>query len=98
MASYNVSKMKSSTKLTSKGQVVIPKRVRDRLAWRPGTRLEVEALPDGVVRLSVLKRRRSGDFEALLARVSGFLTKGDPLGDLEAEHAAEVKSDERRRS
>ena len=90
--------MKSSTKLTSKGQVVIPKRVRDRLEWRPGTRLEVEALPDGVVRLSALKRRRSGDFEALLARVSGFLTEGDPLGDLEAEHAAEVKSDERRRS
>jgi AbrB family looped-hinge helix DNA binding protein len=89
--------MKSSTKLTTKGQVVIPKRVRDRLRWAPGMRLEVDTVADGVV-LSALKRRRSRDFEALLQRVSGFLTKGDPLADLEADHAAEVKADERRRS
>ena len=45
--------MKTSTKLTSKGQVVIPKPVRDRLRWRTGTRLEVEALADGTLRIPV---------------------------------------------
>ncbi|MBI3184358.1 MAG: AbrB/MazE/SpoVT family DNA-binding domain-containing protein [Myxococcales bacterium] len=46
--------MDSETKLTSKGQVVIPKAVRERLRWKPGTRLRVETLEEGAV---VLRRR-----------------------------------------
>jgi AbrB family looped-hinge helix DNA binding protein len=86
--------MRNTTKLTSKGQVVIPKSVRDRLRWRPGTRLEVETLPDGV-RLKAPGRKDRKAFDALLDRVTGFLTEGDPIGDLEAEHRAEIEADAR---
>lgn len=37
------------TRLSSKGQVIIPKAVRDRHGWRPGTELEVEDRGDAVV-------------------------------------------------
>lgn len=37
-----------TTKLGPKGQVVIPKRVRDRLGLRPGDRVFVEQQGDGV--------------------------------------------------
>ncbi len=45
--------MASSTKLTTtvstKGQVILPKAVRQRLQWQPGTRPTVEDTADGVV-------------------------------------------------
>jgi AbrB family looped-hinge helix DNA binding protein len=37
------------TRLSSKGQVIIPKAVRDRHGWRPGAELEVEDRGDAVV-------------------------------------------------
>jgi AbrB family looped-hinge helix DNA binding protein len=37
-----------TTKLSSKGQVVLPKLVRERHGWAPGTELEVELTADGV--------------------------------------------------
>jgi AbrB family looped-hinge helix DNA binding protein len=37
------------TKLSSKGQVIIPKDVRDRHGWEPGTELEVEDRADAVM-------------------------------------------------
>lgn len=37
-----------TTKLSSKGQVVLPKSVRERHGWTPGTELEVEPTADGV--------------------------------------------------
>lgn len=39
----------AKTRLSSKGQVIIPKAVRDRQGWRPGVELEVEDRGDGVV-------------------------------------------------
>ena len=35
--------------LSSKGQMVIPKELRESLGLRPGQRLEIEALPDGTM-------------------------------------------------
>jgi AbrB family looped-hinge helix DNA binding protein len=37
-----------TTKLSSKGQVVLPKSVRDAHGWGPGTEFLVESTPDGV--------------------------------------------------
>jgi AbrB family looped-hinge helix DNA binding protein len=37
------------TRLSSKGQVIIPKAVRDRQGWQPGVELEVEDRGDAVV-------------------------------------------------
>jgi AbrB family looped-hinge helix DNA binding protein len=37
------------TKLSSKGQVVLPKPLRDSRNWRPGTEFAIEAAKDGVL-------------------------------------------------
>jgi AbrB family looped-hinge helix DNA binding protein len=42
---------KLTTTVSTKGQVILPKSVRDRLQWEPGTRLLVEDM-EGGVRLS----------------------------------------------
>lgn len=87
--------MPEATRLTSKGQVVIPKKVRDRLSWRPGTRLEVRALADGVELRRAEPAR--GEVGRLIAELRGCLRDGDVLAAHEAEHRAEVEADERRR-
>lgn len=38
-----------TVKLSSKGQLVIPKSVRDAFDWKRGTEFRVEPLPDGVL-------------------------------------------------
>jgi AbrB family looped-hinge helix DNA binding protein len=87
--------MKTETHLTSKGQVVIPKAVRDRMKWRTGTRLQVEATADGAVVLR--PGGREGDLDALIEEVSGCLREfdRDPIAELEADHRTEIEADER---
>ena len=38
-----------TTTVSTKGQVILPKAVRERLQWNPGTRLLIEETPEGVV-------------------------------------------------
>jgi AbrB family looped-hinge helix DNA binding protein len=38
-----------TTRLSSNGQVVLPKSVRDEQHWKPGTELSVDTLGDGVL-------------------------------------------------
>jgi antitoxin PrlF len=47
-----------STTVTSKGQVTIPKPVRDRLNLKPGSKVEFELAPDG--RIVIVKAGRKG--------------------------------------
>jgi AbrB family looped-hinge helix DNA binding protein len=47
--------MKAATRVTSKGQVVIPKPLRDQLRWASGTRLAVEVMDDRALRLALLE-------------------------------------------
>ena len=59
-----------STFVTSKGQVTIPKKVRDHLGIRPGTAVDFEPMPDGRVVLVKAKgkqaaRRKPSRFAAL---------------------------------
>jgi AbrB family looped-hinge helix DNA binding protein len=38
-----------ATTLSTKGQVILPKAIRERRGWRPGARLLVEDTPEGVL-------------------------------------------------
>lgn len=38
-----------TTRLSTKGQLILPKELRDRHGWRPGTELEVEDVGESVV-------------------------------------------------
>lgn len=86
-------KILSTTRLTTKGQVVIPKAIRGRVRWRPGTRLRVETDGERVTLAPI----RGSSIVAWLDEISGSLDHGDPISDLEAEHRAEVERDARRR-
>ena len=60
--------MSTKTRLSSKGQVVIPKSLRVLHRWRPGTEFDVQELEQGIL----LRPRtdRSGSWEALVGCVS----------------------------
>lgn len=66
-----------ATTLSTKGQVILPKAVRDRRGWSSGDRLVVEERPDGV-----LLRREERRPPTRLEDVAGMLQhlyKGPPL-------------------
>jgi AbrB family looped-hinge helix DNA binding protein len=84
--------MRTRTRVTTKGQIVIPKALRERLHWRTGTRLRVEAQGAGVL---LTPERADTGLQALLDQTSGCLrdAPGDPLAKLEAEHRLEIAAD-----
>lgn len=53
--------------VTDKGQVTLPKALRDQLGIGPGTKLEFVLQPDGTVRLRVLARGSANLFGLLAA-------------------------------
>ncbi len=72
--------MTQHTKVSAKGQVVIPKDVRDRLKWSPGTELEVVDGPAGVMlraKPAVTKKR---PFKETLARLHAIADYQGPIG------------------
>jgi AbrB family looped-hinge helix DNA binding protein len=46
------------TKVSTRGQVVLPKAIRDKRRWKAGTRLTVEERPDGVLLKPVEKKKK----------------------------------------
>lgn len=48
---------KLRTRLSTKGQVILPKPLRDRLGWTPGTVLDVEDTPHGVLLRAASQRQ-----------------------------------------
>lgn len=40
---------KLTTTVSTKGQVILPKAIRDQRRWQPGTRLVVQETPEGVL-------------------------------------------------
>ena len=63
------------TTVTTKGQVTIPKAVRDRLGIKPGNAVAFELAADGrVVLVKVGGRRAVSRFEALRGRAGNGLT------------------------
>lgn len=62
--------MNARTKITSDGAVEIPQAIRDRLAWEPGTQIELVETADGVSlrrrdAASPFPRKTFADLEAL---------------------------------
>lgn len=61
-----------STRVTTKGQVTIPKKVRDLLDIVPGSAVDFELAPDGRV---VLTKAGSGRRRSAFAQVRGRATE-----------------------
>jgi AbrB family looped-hinge helix DNA binding protein len=79
----------STTTVSTKGQVVLPKAIRQRRNWAPGTRLVVEDTPDGVLLKAtpVFAPTRREDVAGMLAY------RGPPktLEEMDAAITAELK-------
>ena len=59
--------MRYETSMTVKGQITVPKDVRDALGLKPGQKVRIEVDDDGVVR--ILGANEPAEREARLARV-----------------------------
>ena len=81
-----------TTKLSSKGQIILPKTIRDAHAWRAGTEFLIEDTPDGVL----LRPRRSLT-PTRLDDVAGSLKYDGPAKSLEEIKGAIAEELEERR-
>jgi antitoxin PrlF len=69
-----------STTVTSKGQVTIPKAVRDRLSLKPGSMVDFELADDGRVVLVKAGRKPTGPRKSRFDRLRGVM-KSDMTTD-----------------
>lgn len=75
--------MHASTVLSEKGQVVLPKAMRDALRWVAGTRLAVRDTPDGLLLTAIaLAKTRSA------RSVAGCTGYGGPAKSIDDMNAA----------
>lgn len=75
-----------ATKISSKGQVVVPKEVRARLKIKPGTFFHVQ-VEDNTIILTPMKKR---PIDRLYGRFAGEKI----LDELEREHAGEIENED----
>ena len=76
-----------ATKISSKGQIVVPKEVREKLKIRPGTFFNVYLEKDNIV----LTPMKATPIEKLYGRFAGEKI----LDELEREHANEIAQENR---
>ena len=82
--------MSVQTIVSAKGQVVIPKDVRDRMHLMPGDRLEVVERPDGVL-LRKTVTAPTGDFDEIAARIHARVRyEGPPVSLAEMNEAVSM--------
>lgn len=75
-----------TTTITTKGQVTIPKRVREALGVKPGHRVSIEYAGEGKAILTKAGRRSKSPFERFVGSAKGGLgpdeimrlTRGEP--------------------
>ena len=80
-----------TTVISTKGQVILPKAIRDQLHWAPGTRLTVENTPEGVL-LKSTPVFASCSVEALF----GSMSYAGPVLSIDDMNAAIAREAERR--
>jgi AbrB family looped-hinge helix DNA binding protein len=75
------------TKMSTKGQVVLPKAIREKRRWKAGTRLTVEERPDGVLLKPVAKQKvhTIADWAGVLKNKGPALTAEDMNAAIERE-------------
>ena len=71
--------MTAQTKLSAKGQVVIPKDVRDRLGWPQGSQLELIETGDGVLLRKRPERKKITVAEATARLRKLYRHEGPPI-------------------
>jgi AbrB family looped-hinge helix DNA binding protein len=78
-----------TTTVSTKGQVILPKTIRQRRNWVPGTRLVVEDTPDGVLlkAASVFALTRPEEVAGMLV----YRGRPKTLDEMDAAITAEVK-------
>ncbi len=93
LSSYHENNMSAKRKLTTtistKGQVILPKAIRDERRWPAGTKLVVESTPDGVLlsaQPAFAPTRPRDVFGSL-----HFAGKAKSIGEMNAGIAAEAK-------
>jgi AbrB family looped-hinge helix DNA binding protein len=79
------------TTLSTKGQVILPKAIRDHWQWGPGTRLLIEETPEGI-----LLRKEDDVPETRLEDVVGMAKYDGPPATVEDMNRA-VQDEVRRR-
>jgi AbrB family looped-hinge helix DNA binding protein len=75
--------------ISSKGQIVLPKRLREEMSIREGDRLELSREDDRLVLRPVVQPARERDWK----RWRGVLSGTDALADHVREHRADVERD-----
>lgn len=92
--------MNMHTKLSGKGQVVVPKALRDRKGWLPGTDLEVVETAEGVLLRNRSPRKKLTVDEAVARFHKIYTHQGPPVTLAEMDEAiaeAVAERDARRR-
>lgn len=69
--------MNAQTKLSAKGQIVIPKDVRDRLGWEQGSAIEVVQVGEGVL-LRSARRKQGISVDEATARLRKIIRYNGP--------------------
>lgn len=79
-----------TTTVSTKGQVILPKVIRERRRWTPGTRLVVEDTPDGVLLKAapLFAPSRPEDVAGMLA----YRGPAKTLDEMDAAITAEAKA------
>jgi AbrB family looped-hinge helix DNA binding protein len=80
---------RATTTVSTKGQVILPKAIRERRKWRAGTRLVVEETPEGVLLKSapIFPPTRPEEVAGMLA----YTGRPKTLAEMDAGITAEVK-------
>lgn len=79
-----------TTSLSSKGQVVLPKQIRDAMHFAPGARFSVEATPEGVL-LRLLNELPASTLSEVAGRLP-YKGKAKSVEEMDAAITEELKA------